>query len=80
MSSRTRVTSSHRGNRRSHHKVVSPRLSTCEECGAKHLRHTMCEECGNYRGRKVIDMEAVKQKKLERELRKKRTRGEETEE
>lgn len=80
MSSRMRATRSHTRNRRSHHGIESPRLSKCTECSALHLRHTICDACGSYRGRKVIDVEAQKQKKLERDLRKQRARGEEASE
>lgn len=80
MSIRMRHTKSHTGNRRSHHGLKSPRLSTCANCEAQHIRHTVCEECGTYRGRKVIDVEAIKQKKLERKMQKRRAMGLEAEE
>ena len=75
-----RATHSHTRNRRSHHKLQDLRLSTCSECQSLHLRHTLCEKCGTYRGSKVVDVDALQQKKLEREIRKKKMRGEETEE
>lgn len=40
--------------------VVS--LTDCPNCGAKRLTHTVCNECGQYRGRQVID----KQKKIDK--------------
>jgi len=63
MVNRMRANRSHRGNRRSHHALDDVRLSKCSNCGAMHLRHTMCEKCGNYRGRKVVDMTALVAKK-----------------
>lgn len=53
-----RATKSHRNNRRSHHKLANPPLTTCE-CGAKHIRHRMCQDCGKYRGRIVIAKKVV---------------------
>jgi len=37
-------------------------LVTCQNCGAKHLAHTVCKDCGKYRGRQVID----KQKEVDK--------------
>jgi large subunit ribosomal protein L32 len=54
---RMRSTRAHRNNRRSHHALKSPALSKCE-CGALQKRHQVCEQCGKYRGRQVIDIVA----------------------
>lgn len=35
-----------------------------------HLRHTMCEKCGTYRGKKIVDMTAVVAKKVEKNKKK----------
>ncbi len=59
MVNRMRANRSHRDNRRSHHALDDVRLSKCTNCGSQHIRHTMCEKCGTYRGRKVIDMTAI---------------------
>ncbi|PIT91342.1 50S ribosomal protein L32 [Candidatus Kaiserbacteria bacterium CG10_big_fil_rev_8_21_14_0_10_49_17] len=63
MSSRMRVTRSHRNNRRSHHALVDARLSVCGNCNATHLRHRVCGNCGQYRGRIVVDVAAAAEKK-----------------
>ena len=63
MSVRMRHTSGHSANRRSHHKVTGPRLSTCNDCGNAHARHHVCANCGKYRGREVIDVKAQIEKK-----------------
>ncbi|OHA84195.1 MAG: 50S ribosomal protein L32 [Candidatus Yonathbacteria bacterium RIFOXYC1_FULL_52_10] len=66
MTVRMRHTRAHTGNRRSHHALTAPRLSTCANCQKSHLRHRVCENCGSYRGKGIIDLTAkieAKQKK-----------------
>ncbi len=75
MSVRMRHTRSHTKNRRSHHALSAPRLSTCANCGAEHIRHRMCGECGTYRGREVIDIVAQKERKIERAKNKAKSMG-----
>lgn len=58
-----RHTRSHTKNRRSHHALKAPALSTCSHCGAQHRPHHMCLECGYYNGRQVMDLEAEKAKR-----------------
>jgi large subunit ribosomal protein L32 len=65
MTVRMRHTRAHTANRRSHHALVAPRLSTCE-CGAMHIPHRACPTCGKYNGRVVIDMVKVTEKKQAR--------------
>ena len=64
MVNRMRANRAHRDNRRSHHALDDVRLSKCSNCGAMHLRHTMCEKCGTYRGKKIVDMTAAVAKKV----------------
>ncbi|MEO8637431.1 MAG: 50S ribosomal protein L32 [Candidatus Taylorbacteria bacterium] len=63
---RMRHTRSHTANRRSHHALGEPRLSTCKDCGQLHLRHRVCANCGKYRGVQIIDMEAKTARKEQR--------------
>ncbi|MDP7648333.1 MAG: 50S ribosomal protein L32 [Candidatus Pacebacteria bacterium] len=72
-----RHTSGHTGNRRSHHALKEPRLSTCPDCKAPTKRHTVCNACGRYRGRVVIDMAAKLEKKHAKEKAKNKDRTEE---
>jgi len=75
MTVRMRHTKGHTRNRRAHHALKSPRLSTCAKCGASRPRHTMCESCGTYRGRSVVDAKAQTAKKVARTKRKRRAMG-----
>lgn len=77
MSVRMRHTRGHSGNRRSHHKVSTPRLSSCVKCGAEHLRHHLCDNCGTYREHEIIDVVKKDARKLERMKAKARTLGQE---
>jgi len=59
---RMRSTRSHTGNRRSHHALKAQGFAMCENCKAPKQKHMVCAQCGQYKGRKVIDMEAVLKK------------------
>lgn len=48
-----------RDMRRSHDALTfSAAVEECPSCGASKLRHRVCEECGTYRGRKVLEVES----------------------
>jgi hypothetical protein len=53
-------------------RIKTPIVSVCAKCKAPALPHRMCENCGTYRGRVVVDVLAKltkKERKLkEREL------------
>ena len=49
--------------RRSHHGLEAPTLSTCAHCGAQHRPHHMCLSCGFYKGRQVMDLAGEKAKR-----------------
>jgi large subunit ribosomal protein L32 len=76
MTVRMRHTKGHTGNRRSHHALSGPRLSTCVSCGGKHVRHRACQTCGLYRGRTVINVRGRQERALARKQAKLRARGE----
>ena len=60
---RMRHTRAHTKNRRSHHGLDMPTLATCSNCASHHRPHHMCQECGFYKGRMVIDMKAKSDKR-----------------
>lgn len=38
-------------------KLAPPAKSICPQCGAPKLPHRVCNNCGTYRGRQVIDVD-----------------------
>jgi large subunit ribosomal protein L32 len=42
--------------RKANWKVSSPQLGTCQQCGAKHVSHRVCNNCGTYNGRIVNEI------------------------
>ena len=78
MSVRMRHTRAHTANRRSHHALSETRFSSCAKCGVLHKRHVMCENCGTYRAREVIDVTISAKKKAEKLERKAKERAEES--
>ena len=69
---RMRHTRSATRQRRSHHALEAASLSRCSHCGAEVLPHTLCQNCGYYKGRQVIDvlakLDKKERKKKEKEL------------
>ena len=43
--------------------LKTPAFVACKKCGAMVLPHTLCENCGTYRGREVVDVMAKLTKK-----------------
>lgn len=66
---RMRATRGHTGNRRSHHALKAMSLGVCANCKAPVAKHKVCENCGHYKGRKVVDNSA----KLKKETKKSQT-------
>lgn len=59
---RMRHTRAHTKNRRSHHKLAKPTLTTNEK-GVSHIRHRASAVTGTYKGRQVVDIDAQIAKK-----------------
>ena len=69
---RMRHTKSKRNRVRSHHALKAARFNLCSQCGKPVTPHIVCQNCGYYRGRKVIDvlakLDKKDRKKKEKEL------------
>lgn len=50
-----RHTRSRRDKRRANWKGRLPNIVTCPDCNEPKLPHRVCDNCGSYNGRKVID-------------------------
>ncbi|MDP2704823.1 MAG: 50S ribosomal protein L32 [Patescibacteria group bacterium] len=61
-----RHTRSHTANRRSHHALKAEALSICPNCKSPVSRHTVCKNCGEYRGRKIVNVSAAIEKKAKK--------------
>ena len=48
-----RTGASAQGHRRSNWKAIKPETTTCSNCGATVLAHTVCTACGYYKGKPV---------------------------
>lgn len=57
---RMRHTRAHTANRRSHHALKASNIVACKSCGAMKVPHRVCDACGMYRGKKVINIKAKK--------------------
>lgn len=53
-----KTSSSKRDMRRSHHALKAPGLSNCPNCGAVRRPHNVCNKCGHYKGKQVVDMKS----------------------
>lgn len=58
-----RHTKSHRNNRRAQQGLDNPVSSKCSHCQRDKLGHKVCQNCGYYNGRQVIDVFAKLDKK-----------------
>ena len=63
---RMRHTKSHTANRRSHHALKAPKVTTDAKTGGTHLRHRIDMTTGMYKGRKVLDVVAKVTKKQDK--------------
>ena len=53
---RMRNTRSQRGNRRSQINLKKSAIMSCPECGSAKAPHRVCDNCGKYKGRVVVDV------------------------
>jgi len=74
-----RKTKSRQRQRRMHIYLKEPSLTACSKCGKLILPHHVCQYCGYYKGREVINV-MEKLTKKERKKREKEIREKEKEE
>ena len=60
---RMRHTRAHTANRRSHHALAIASLNLCKECGSPKEPHAVCQVCGKYKGKQIIDVHSKITKK-----------------
>lgn len=53
-----RINNSKQGMRRMHDKVVHSAVVYCESCHQPKESHKVCYSCGNYDGKKVLEVKA----------------------
>jgi large subunit ribosomal protein L32 len=58
-----RHTKSRRNKRRSHHALNKKHFFACPKCGEPVLPHRVCQNCGTYAGKEMIDVMAKLTKK-----------------
>lgn len=67
-----RTTKSHQLKRRQNIFLVKPNLTKCSHCGSFTLSHRVCQNCGYYAGREVLNvlekLTKKERKKKEKEL------------
>ena len=63
---RMRHTKSATHQRRSHHALKATVFSKCSHCSKETLPHAVCQNCGYYKGRQVINVLAKLDKKTRR--------------
>jgi large subunit ribosomal protein L32 len=52
-----KTSKSRRNMRRAHHALRPAQSSSCSNCGASIVPHHLCDVCGHYKGRQVIDIQ-----------------------
>jgi len=60
-----KTTKSRQGKRRSHLGVSPPSVIECPQCHSPMLPHHVCQTCGSYAGREVIEIKGPKTKKAD---------------
>ena len=54
-----KTSKSRQGQRRSHHALSAPAYSECPQCHEIKQPHHICSHCGFYKGKEVMEVEAV---------------------
>ncbi|MFH1790741.1 MAG: 50S ribosomal protein L32 [Candidatus Omnitrophota bacterium] len=56
--------------RRTHYKLKRHTLAKCAQCGKLKMPHKVCPHCGYYKGKQVIEIKTLDEKRKEREKKK----------
>lgn len=57
-----KISKARRDKRRSHMAITPPNLQECPQCHSPKLPHHVCQTCGTYAGREVIEIKGPKAK------------------
>lgn len=52
-----KISKGRRDRRRLHDRLRPVALVECDNCGAMKRPHTLCNECGHYKGREIVEVE-----------------------
>ncbi|MCH2023850.1 MAG: 50S ribosomal protein L32 [Saprospiraceae bacterium] len=52
---KSRISKQRKRKRRTHYKAETPHVVICRSCGNPVQRHRICDACGSYRGRTIIN-------------------------
>lgn len=55
---RNRLSNSRKNTKRSHHAKKQKCLASCSNCSSQKLPHTICQACGTYDDRKIIEIKS----------------------
>jgi large subunit ribosomal protein L32 len=55
-----RQSSTRRDKRRTHDNLTPPTVVGCSNCGEPALPHHVCQKCGFYKGKKVLEIKKSK--------------------
>jgi large subunit ribosomal protein L32 len=55
-----KISKGRRDRRRAHDSLKTSNLVQCSNCGEMRLPHTVCDNCGYYQGREIINKESKK--------------------
>ena len=56
---KNKTSNSKQWSRRRNWKAKVPNLTTCRQCHAKMLPHTVCQYCGTYKGEQILPVAAA---------------------
>jgi len=57
---KTKVSKSRKGHRKSQWKLTAPNLVVCPQCHVLKRQHRVCDDCGYYDGKQVVEKDEKK--------------------